>query len=188
MTAANFFTGTAVRLTKQEQPGLLRAVHRIVKHIVIASLFAVAMLGGGEVPILHASQFADAHALAHEQMDHVAPHDHVHDVGTVSDAGHDHPQDPAGTDRGCTHAHAHCCAAAAILTAAATPPAIAVVGVLHRQRNAAAAVRAALQPSPTSSPTLGLIRSTPAGVRSTIGTGNARGRRACAAAKAERAA
>jgi hypothetical protein len=110
-------------------------VHRIVKYVVIASLFAVAMLGGGEVPILHAAQFADAHALAHEQMDHVT-HDHVHDVGTDS-AGHDHPQSPFGPDRGCTHAHAHCCAAAAILTAETTPPAITVVGVLHRQRNAA---------------------------------------------------
>ena len=39
---------------------------------MIASLFAVAMLGGGEVPILHAAQFADAHALAHEQMHHVS--------------------------------------------------------------------------------------------------------------------
>ena len=104
---------------------------------MIASLFAVAMLGGGEVPILHAAQFADAHALAHDQMHRVAPHDHGHDIGTVSDAGHDHPQNPAGTDRGCTHAHAHCCAAAAILTAGASPPAIGFVGVLHRQHNAA---------------------------------------------------
>ena len=55
---------------------------------MIASLFAVAMLGGGEVPILHATQFADAHALAHAQMDHVALHDHAHDAGTDStDAG-----------------------------------------------------------------------------------------------------
>ena len=66
--------------------GFAEAVHRIVKYVVIASLFAVAMLGGGEVPILHASQFADAHALAHEQMDHVL-HDHVHDVGTVTTPG-----------------------------------------------------------------------------------------------------
>ena len=134
MTVVNLLS-TAVSLTKREQPGLLRPVHRIVKYVVIASLFAVAMLGGGEVPILHASLFADAHALAHEQMDHVL-HDHVHDVGTVT-AGHDHPQGPAGPDRGCTHAHAHCCAAAAILTAETTPPAITVVSVLHRQRNAA---------------------------------------------------
>jgi len=116
---------------------LLRAVQRIVKHIVIAALVAVAMLGGGEVPILHASQFDHAHAVVHEQMDHVALHDHAHDVGTVSDVGHDHPHHPAGPDRGCTHAHAHCCAAAAILIAGASPPAIAFVGVLHRQRNAA---------------------------------------------------
>ena len=46
---------------------------------MIAALFAVAMLGGGEVPILHAPQFADAHALAHQHVDHAAPgyHDHV---------------------------------------------------------------------------------------------------------------
>jgi hypothetical protein len=112
-------------------------VQRIVKHILIAALVAVAMLGGGEVPILHASLFADAHALAHEQMDHVALHDHAHDTSSTPDVGHDHPQDPAGPDRSCTHAHAHCCAAAAILTAGASPPAIAFVGVLHRQRNAA---------------------------------------------------
>ena len=116
---------------------MLRTVHRIVKHIVIASLFAVAMLGGGEVPILHASLFADAHALAHEQMDHVALHDHVHDIGMVSDAGHDHPQSPSDPDRSCTHAHAHCCAATAILTAGVSPLAIAFVAVQHRQRNAA---------------------------------------------------
>ena len=112
-------------------------MHSIVKHVVIASLFAVAMLGGGEVPILHAAQFADVHALAHEQMDHDVLHDHVHDAGTVSSAGHDHPQSPSGPDRGCTHAHAHCCAAVAVLTAETTPPAITVVGVLHRLRNAA---------------------------------------------------
>ena len=116
---------------------MFRAVQSIVKQIVIAALFAVARLGGGEVPIQHASLFADAHALAHEQMDHAAPHDHRHDIGTIVDGGHDHPQNPAGSDRGCTHAHAHCCAAAAILTAVAASPAIAVVGVLHRQRNAA---------------------------------------------------
>ena len=137
MTAAYFITKTAVDLTKQEQPGLLRAVQRIVKHIMIAALFAVAMLGGGEVPILHASQFADAHALAHEQMDRNSIHDHGHDVGALADPDHDHPYDPTRPDRGCAHAHAHCCAAAAILTAAATPPAIAVVGVQHRQHNAA---------------------------------------------------
>jgi ABC-type Zn2+ transport system substrate-binding protein/surface adhesin len=128
-----------VDLTKQEPPGLLRAVHRIVKHILIASLFAVAMLGGGEVPILHAPQFADAHALAHAQMDRASTHGHGHghDVGALSDHDHDHPYDPTGPDRGCTHAHTHCCAAAAILTAAALPPTITVIGVLHRQRNAA---------------------------------------------------
>ncbi len=115
---------------------MLRAVQRIVKHIVIAALFAVAMLGGGEVPILHASLITDAHALAHEQMDHAALHDHAHAIGAVSDVGHDHPH-PVGSDRGCAHAHAHCCAATAILTAAASPPTIAFVGVLHRQRNAA---------------------------------------------------
>ena len=109
---------------------------------MIASLFAVAMLGGGEVPILHATQFADAHAVAHAQMDHVALHDHAHDVGTDNigtdnGAGHDHPQSPAGTDRGCTHAHAHCCAAAAILTPETIAPAIIVVGALHHQPNAA---------------------------------------------------
>lgn len=116
---------------------MLSAVRRIVKHILIASLFAVAMLGGGEVPILHAPQFADAHALAHAQMDRASSHEHGHEVGAVADHDHNHPYDPNGPDRGCTHAHAHCCAAAAILTAAAPPPAIAVIGVLHRQRNAA---------------------------------------------------
>lgn len=111
----------------------------MVKHILIASLFAVAMLGGGEVPILHAPQFAAAHALAHAQMDRVSfhDHDHDHDVGAIADTDHDYPQNPTGHDRGCTHAHSHCCAAAAILTAGATPPAIAVIGILHRQRNAA---------------------------------------------------
>ena len=48
-------------LTAAEYPGLLRAVRRIIKHFVIATLFAVSMLGGGELPILHASEFAGAH-------------------------------------------------------------------------------------------------------------------------------
>lgn len=117
--------------------GFAGAVRRILKCIVIASLFAVAMLGGGEVPILHAAQFADAHALAHEQMDRAFAHDHGHDVGAVADRDHDHPYDPTGPDRGCTHTHAHCCAVTAILTTADLPPAIAMLGVPHRPRNAA---------------------------------------------------
>jgi hypothetical protein len=119
-------------------------VRSIVKHIVIATLFAVAMLGGGVVPILHAAQFAHAHDLAHAQMDHAKPAHTHHDVAAdFAAADHDDfesPDDPGssgGTDRGCTHAHAHCCAATAILTASAAQAPIAVLGQAHRERAAA---------------------------------------------------
>jgi hypothetical protein len=66
-------------LTRPSGPALLRAVKKIVKHIMIAALFAVAMLGGAELPILHAPQFAEAHAFVHA---------HMHDAdGLADDAG-----------------------------------------------------------------------------------------------------
>jgi hypothetical protein len=118
---------------------LLSAVRKIVKQIMIAALFAVAMLGGGEVPILHAPQFADAHALAHQHVDHAAPgyHDHVPaDLAANADQDGDNPlQHP---DRGCTHAHAHCCCAAALtLVANDTSPPTSDLGLLRFDRNAA---------------------------------------------------
>jgi len=91
-------------------------VTRIVKQIVIAALFAVAMLGGSELPILHAPQFAAAHAFVHEHMHEVAPDA---DAKNVQLAGADHDRTlPPGQDHGCTHVHAHCCAATAILVSA----------------------------------------------------------------------
>jgi hypothetical protein len=116
-------------------------VRRIIKHIVIAALFAVAMLGGAERPILHAPQFAKAHALAHQHMDHArdhakaAHHDHAA-IDLASDTDQGDPGSSGGTDRGC-HAHAHCCAATAILTVSATQPLIAALSLSHRERKAA---------------------------------------------------
>lgn len=97
-------------------------MRNVIKRILIGTLFAVAMLGGGELPILHAPQFAEAHAFVHEhvmdaaQADQHAAADHAtHDT---SDHGDD--QSP-GSDHTCTHVHAHCCAATAILVAANVP-------------------------------------------------------------------
>jgi hypothetical protein len=114
-------------------------VRSIVKHILIAALFAVAMLGGAELPILHAPQFAKAHALAHQQMDHTkaAHHDRAA-VDLASDTDHGDPGNSDGTtDRGCGHVHAHCCAATAILTVSATQPLFAALALSHRERKAA---------------------------------------------------
>jgi len=115
--------------------GRVRSI--VIKHIGIAALFGVAMLGGAELPILHAPQFAEAHALAHKHMDHakVAHHDHA-TVDLASGTDHGDPGSSGGTDRGC-HAHAHCCAATAILTVSATQPLIAALSLSHRERRAA---------------------------------------------------
>ncbi len=110
---------------------------RLIKQTMIAALVAVAMLGGGELPILHAPQFAEAHALAHQQMHDVAALDHV-------DGAHDHASNaddgssaPAGSDHGCNPVHAHCCAATAIIIAVATAPPATGLGQVRIARNAA---------------------------------------------------
>ncbi len=99
---------------------------------MIAALFAVAMLGGAELPILHAPQFAEAHAFVHE---------HMHEPGDTAgyaDAGHEHSDtDRQNPDNGCTHVHAHCCAATAILAAAIVTPAASGPGQLRLERNGA---------------------------------------------------
>jgi len=124
-------------LTAAEYPGLLRAVRRIIKHFVIATLFAVSMLSGGELPILRASQFADAHALAHQHLDHPSPghHEYATADAATANADHDNPLHHSGSDRGCTHAH--CCAATAILIAHSAPSPVADLGLLRFERNAA---------------------------------------------------
>ncbi|WP_139247367.1 hypothetical protein [Hyphomicrobium sp. NDB2Meth4] len=95
-----------------------------MKQLLVVVLFAVAMLGGGELPILHAPQFAEAHAFVHQHLD---AGDHKHsDVGALMDVGaaHDHSDGDRqpGSDHGCTHVHAHCCSATAIITAVASAP------------------------------------------------------------------
>jgi hypothetical protein len=118
-------------LTRPSGPALLRAVRKIVKHIMIAALFAVAMLGGAELPILHAPQFAEAHAFVHA---------HMHDADALADSAdaHDHgDSQQQNSDNGCTHVHAHCCAATAILATAAVAPAAAGPGQLRLARNGA---------------------------------------------------
>jgi hypothetical protein len=137
MTAGNLLPNRA-RLDAAGAAGFGDAVRSIVKHIVIASLFAVAMLGGGEVPILHAPEFAHAHDVAHAQMDHANPgHTHHDRAADSAAADQDESGSPDGTDRGCTHAHAHCCAATAILTANVAQAPIITLGLLHREREAA---------------------------------------------------
>jgi hypothetical protein len=99
---------------------------------MIAALFAVAMLGGAELPILHAPQFAEAHAFVHA---------HMHDTDALADyaGAHDHGDTQQNTDQGCTHVHAHCCAATAILSAAAMAPEVSDPGQQRLERNGALA-------------------------------------------------
>lgn len=117
------------------------AVSTLVKKILIAVLFAVAILGGSELPILHAPQFAEAHAFVHEHMDdalgdqrHMAQiaDDHEHGVADPNDG----TREP-GNDHGCTHVHAHCCSATAILMTVATTPPATSMGQLRIERNGA---------------------------------------------------
>ena len=119
------------RLDESQLPALLHAVKKIVKHIMIAALFAVAMLGGAELPILHAPQFAEAHAYVHA---------HVHDADALAgyaDA-HDHGDtQQQNSDQGCTYVHAHCWAATAILATATVAPVAAGPGQLRLERNGA---------------------------------------------------
>jgi hypothetical protein len=109
---------------------LLRPVKKIVKQIMIAALFAAAMLGGAEQPILHAPQFAEAHAFVHE---------HMRDTDALADyaGAHDHGGTQQNPDQGCTHVHAHCCAATAILATATVAPAASGPGQLRLERNGA---------------------------------------------------
>ena len=137
MTTANLLPYCR-RLDAAGAAGFGEGVRSIVKHIVIAALFAVAMLGGGEVPILHAPQFAHAHDLVHAQMDQAKPGHTRYDRAVDSAvADQDDPGSSGGSDRGCTHAHAHCCAATAILTTNAPQLPIVTLGLLHRERSAA---------------------------------------------------
>jgi hypothetical protein len=112
---------------------------------MIAALFAVAMLGGGEMPILHAQQFAEAHAFVHSHMDDSLGGAHRHATVTQADAtpgNHQHADHQDGdhkpdTDRGCTHVHAHCCAAIAILATATSTPLAGDAGQLRFDPNGA---------------------------------------------------
>jgi hypothetical protein len=120
-------------LDEAGRAGFGGGVSRIIKRTMIAALFAVAMLGGAELPILHAPQFAEAHAIAHE---------HMHDAAALdpfADAGHhrDDTQKQPGSDHDCTHVHTHCCAATAILAASATAPRAADPGRMRFERNGA---------------------------------------------------
>jgi hypothetical protein len=118
-------------LTRPSGPALLRAVKKIVKHIMIAALFAVAMLGGAELPILHAPQFAEAHAFVHT---------HMHDANGLTDHAGAHDQgdtQPQNSDNDCTYVHAHCCAATAILVSATIALAASGPGQLRLERNGA---------------------------------------------------
>ena len=104
---------------------------KIVKQSVITALFAVAMLGGAELPILHAPQFAEAHAFVHAHMhdaDGLANHAGAHDLGDTQQQN---------SDSGCTHVHAHCCAATAILATATDAPAASGPGQQRVERNGA---------------------------------------------------
>jgi hypothetical protein len=118
-------------LTRPSGPALLCAVKKIVKQVMIAALFAVAMLGGAELPILHAPLFAEAHAFVHA---------HMHDTDSLADYADAHDHDDTqqqNSDPGSTHVHAHCCAATAILVAATLAPEASASGQLRVERNGA---------------------------------------------------
>lgn len=104
---------------------------------MVAVLFAVAMLGGSQLPILHAPQFAEAHAFVHQHMDTGSGGVHQHDATFGSDQHQNDEDRQPSSDHGCTHVHAHCCAATAILVTLAVTPAIPEVGQLRLERNGA---------------------------------------------------
>lgn len=114
----------------------------LVKKILVATLFAVAMLGGGELPILHAPQFAEAHAFVHQHINDAHAGGYRDDgqdasrAGAGSHADHDTGDQPA-SDHGCTHVHAHCCPTIAITAAVATAPPVADIGRPRIERNGA---------------------------------------------------
>ena len=110
---------------------------RLIKQIMVAALVAVAMLGGGELPILHAQQFAEAHAFVHQHMHADATADHAEIAYDHASSGDQDDSTPPGSDRGCTHVHAHCCASAAIMVAVETAPPAASQGQMRIERNGA---------------------------------------------------
>ncbi|CAN1721229.1 conserved protein of unknown function [Hyphomicrobium sp. 1Nfss2.1] len=125
------------RLDEWRRCGSAEHVNRIVRQLLVVVLFAVAMLGGGELPILHAPQFAEAHAFVHRHLGD-AKHQHS-DVGASKDVGtaHDHSDSDRqpGSDHGCTHVHAHCCSTTAIIMAVATPPPVVQFSGRYRELN-----------------------------------------------------
>lgn len=119
----------------------LAAVKTLMKKMMVAVLFAVAMLGGIELPILHAPQFAEAHAFVHQHLDDTLSGAHQHDAVAQADTGAQHDLDDAdrqpGSDHGYTHVHGHCCAATAILMTVVTAPPVIGIGQLRIARNGA---------------------------------------------------
>jgi hypothetical protein len=116
--------------------GFAEAVSKLVKYSMIAAMFVVALLGGSDLPILHAPQFAEAHAFAHEHMDASISEHAVGDELSQAAHDHDHTQ-PPGSDHGCTHVHAHCCASTAILATELFAPPNAEPGHMRLARNGA---------------------------------------------------
>jgi len=111
---------------------------------MIVTLLALAMLGGGGLPVLHLHEHAGAHGFAH-----------VHDAGDVPSAseaksagaadvgyfshthnGSQHDSHPA-SDQDCMHVHAHCCVATALLASGAFVPPSADPAQARLERNGA---------------------------------------------------
>jgi hypothetical protein len=112
----------------------------LLRKILVAVLFAVTMLGGSQLPILHAPQFAEAHAFVHQHMEGAANTAHVHESASIlgadaRDREHNDADREPGSDHGCTHVHAHCCAATAILASAISTPAVAGSSPLRIELN-----------------------------------------------------
>ena len=93
---------------------------------MIVTLLALAMLGGGGLPVLHLHDHAGAHGFAHA---HDATGLPGGSAATTADAGYlSHAHDTGQRDnhpvpdQDCMHVHAHCCVATALLASGGFVP------------------------------------------------------------------
>ena len=96
---------------------------------MIATLVALAMLGGGGLPVLHLHEHTGAHGFAHMHDANDRPSASEARLATEADAGYishtyngsqrdSHPV----SDQDCMHVHAHCCVATALLASGGFVP------------------------------------------------------------------
>lgn len=115
---------------------------------MIVMLLAVAMLGGGGLPVLHLHEHAGAHGFAHGhgagdvpsagETKSAAKSTGAADAGYFSHSHNSsqHDNHPA-PDQDCMHVHAHCCVATALLASGAFVPPSADPAQARLERNGA---------------------------------------------------